>query len=116
MGVAGFLGGRLNEHLSKDSKMTIILMVAGITFVYALLVYALKIITLGIPIELLAFLRIVAIEALYNVMIVIIIYPLLKISRKTSRKSIYGEKNNDEGVLNGGVDVAYGFRQKELKI
>jgi len=78
MALTGFLGTRLNERLAKDSKVPIMLMVAGTTLTYAVLVYAFKIFTLGVQMEIGAFVRIALIEAFYNIMILIIIYPIFK--------------------------------------
>ena len=58
--------------------MTIILMVAGLTFVCGLIAYILKLIVLDMQVEPLAFLRIMSIETLYNIIIAIILYPLIK--------------------------------------
>ena len=80
MAIIGILGGSLNERLSKDSKMPIILMVAGTTLAYAILVYSLKIFTLDMQIEIMAFLRIALIEVFFNIMILIIIYPIFKMA------------------------------------
>ena len=78
LGLAGFVGGRLNRSFSKDSRMTIMLIVIGMTFICELVSYILRIVLLGIPAAVPKFLEIAAIEVVFNTMIVIIIYPLLQ--------------------------------------
>ena len=78
LGVIGGLGGFLDKNFSKDSRITIILMTLIITFLYELGIYLLNYVIVEATIEILAFLKIVLIEMLYNVLIVIILYPLLQ--------------------------------------
>lgn len=54
------------------------LIVIGMTFICELVSYILRIIILNMPIDILKFLEIVAIEVLFNTMLVIIIYPLIQ--------------------------------------
>jgi rod shape-determining protein MreD len=78
LGVIGALGGFLDKNFSKDSRITIILMTAVSTFIYELGSYLLNYFILSTLIEVIPFLRIVLIEILYNVLLVIIFYPLLQ--------------------------------------
>ena len=57
---------------------TIMIMVGILTFAFELIVYLLNYFILKINLELLIFIRIVLIEVLYNVLLAIIFYPLLK--------------------------------------
>lgn len=54
------------------------LMTAGATLACEIISYLIQIILFKLSIELLPFIKIIAIETLYNVMIVIIIYPLIE--------------------------------------
>lgn len=54
------------------------LMVAGLTFGYEAIVYFLNYLILDTNLEILIFLKILAIEVIYNIIITIIIYPLIK--------------------------------------
>jgi len=58
--------------------MTIMVIVMGMTIVYEFILYLLQIILLAVKIDILPFLKIVGIEMLYNMMIVIIIYPIIQ--------------------------------------
>lgn len=78
LGIVGALGGFLDKNFSKDSRMTIILMTVGITFIYELGVYLLNAIIVSTSIEIIPFLKIIAIEIVYNVLLTIILYPLIQ--------------------------------------
>lgn len=69
------LGGYFDKNFSKDSRLTIMLMVMVSTFIFELGSYILNIIVQGINIEVLYFIRTVLIEIIYNAIITIIIYP-----------------------------------------
>ncbi len=78
LGAIGALGGFLNKNFSKDSRITIILMTAVVTFVYEFGVYILNYFMMATTIEIIPFIKIVLIEILFNVLLVIIFYPLLQ--------------------------------------
>ena len=78
LAVAGFLGGRLSKSFSKDSRITIMLMVAGMTVLAEAAMYFLSYIVFSINLEILVFARILAIQVLFNVIITVIIYPLIQ--------------------------------------
>lgn len=78
LGVIGALGGILDKNFSKDSRMTIILMTAIVTFVYELGTYLLNYLIVSSTIEMIPFLKIIIIEMIYNILLVIIFYPLLQ--------------------------------------
>ena len=54
------------------------LITAGISIICEILSYLIQIILFKLAIELLVFTKIIAIEALYNVIIIIIIYPIMQ--------------------------------------
>ncbi|MBR1654342.1 MAG: rod shape-determining protein MreD [Clostridia bacterium] len=74
----GFLGGYFDKNFSKDSKITILLMVAGSTLLYETVVYIYTIARNAIPLEFWGFIKIVLIETLFNVLLTIILYPLIR--------------------------------------
>jgi rod shape-determining protein MreD len=78
LGVIGVMGGFLDKNFSKDSRMTIILMTIASTFIYELGSYILNYLILSTLIEVVPFLKILLVEILYNVLLVIILYPLLQ--------------------------------------
>ncbi len=70
--------GYFDKNFSKDSRITIMLMVVGATFVFELGSYILSILILNTNIEVLYFIRIMAIELLYNAILTVILYPLIQ--------------------------------------
>lgn len=74
----GWIGSCFDKNFSKDSKLTILLMVAGATILYEVVVYFYTIIRNLIPLQLLGFIKILIIEVIFNVLVTIIIYPLIK--------------------------------------
>ena len=78
LGIIGFLAGEFDRNFSKDSRMTIMLMVIGTTLLYEIGNYVISIMRLSIQIEVLSFVRVLLIEIIYNVIITIILYPLIQ--------------------------------------
>lgn len=76
--IVGFLAGYFEKTFSKDSKITIILMVIGSTVFYEVLFYLYNILKFSGTLEILIFLKILLIELLFNSLITIIIYPLIQ--------------------------------------
>ena len=77
LGIIGLIAEYCDKNFSKDSKLTIILMVIISTIIYEVGIYAFTIIKDGIEIELLSFAKILLVEILYNSLLIIIIYPSL---------------------------------------
>ena len=78
LGIIGLLGEMLSKNFSKDSRFIVTLMVIVTTIVYEILVYVLSMLRLNADIEILPFLKILVIEVIFNTLITIIIYPLIK--------------------------------------
>ena len=78
LGVVGFLAGIFDKNFSKDSRMTIMLMAFGSTFLVEVLNYLLEYMFLSINVEIINFLRILAIEIVYNLILTIILYPIIQ--------------------------------------
>ena len=78
LGVRGFLAATFDKNFSKDSRATIMFMVLGTTFIFEILVYILNYVVLSTNIEIINFIKILAIEIIYNLIIVIILYPLIQ--------------------------------------
>ena len=78
LGLVGFLAGVFDKNFSKDSRMTIMIMVFGSTFLIEVLNYLLNYIFLGINVEIVNFLIILSIEVIYNLILTIILYPLIQ--------------------------------------
>ena len=78
LGVIGFLSATFDKNFSKDSRATIMFMVLGATLIFEIIVYILNYIIFSTSIELINFIRILAIETIYNLILVIILYPLMQ--------------------------------------
>ncbi len=77
LGMAGLFGGILEKNFSKDNRATMMLMASGTTFICEVVSYILQIIIFDFSVEILPFLKILLIEIIYNLLIIIIIYPLM---------------------------------------
>ena len=78
LGLVGFLAAIVDKNFSKDSRMTIMLMVLGSTVIVEVLNYLLAYMFLGINVEIFYFIRTLIIEVIYNIILTIIIYPLIQ--------------------------------------
>lgn len=73
------LGSYLDKNFSKDSRITIMLMVMVATLLFEVGSYILSMIFLDINVEVLHFIKILIAEIIYNAIITIIIYPLVQV-------------------------------------
>lgn len=78
LGIIGFLAATFDKNFSKDSRATIMFMVLGATLIYEVIVYILNYIVFSTNVEMINFIKILAIEIIYNLIIVIILYPLIQ--------------------------------------
>lgn len=83
LGVCGIIGGIFDKNFSKDSRITIMIMVIGITIVYEVGYYILRYAVLKSSVEILSFSKILLAETVFNLLITIILYPLIQ---KTGHK------------------------------
>ena len=78
LGLVGFLAAIFDKNFSKDSRMTIMLMVLGSTVIVEVLNYLLAYMFININVEIFYFIRTLIIEVIYNMILTIIIYPLIQ--------------------------------------
>lgn len=78
LAIIGLLGEYFDKNFSKDSRVTIIIMSAGSTILYELGIYVSKILLQGVNTEFLTFTLTVLVEILFNILLIIILYPLMK--------------------------------------
>lgn len=76
--LVSILGIYFNKNFSKDSRITIMLMVIASTCLFEIGMYILNIMRLSINIEILPFVKTLLIEVIYNTIIVVILYPLIQ--------------------------------------
>lgn len=78
LGAVGIMAALFDKNFSKDSRMTMMIMVAVSTIIYEIGMYILNYIFFAINIEIVNFAEILIVEVIYNIIITIIIYPLLQ--------------------------------------
>lgn len=78
LGAIGLLGEYFDKNFSKDSRVTIILMTAGVTILFEVCMYVVNILKFDVELELIPFIITLVVETIYNVFIVIILYPGMK--------------------------------------
>lgn len=71
------LGGIFDKNFSKDSKFTIMLMVMATTIAFEVGSYTISVLILNMSVEVLEFIKILAIETIFNAIITIILYPIM---------------------------------------
>lgn len=77
LGSIGLIGGIFDKNFSKDSRITIIIMVVVSTIIYEIGLYTLNYFLAKSSFEIIAFGKILLIECLYNILITIMLYPLM---------------------------------------
>lgn len=78
LGAIGLIGEYLDKNFSKDSRVTMILMVVGATIFYELGEYIFQVWKWNTAIEMFPFIRILLIEVIFNIVLLIILYPLIQ--------------------------------------
>lgn len=92
LAIIGLLGGIFDKNFSKDSRITVMFMGAICTIIYEVIVYIMQYITIGIDIEIIEFVKILLIEVLYNLLLIVILYPLMKMTGYEIENEIKGDK------------------------
>ena len=84
LGISGLLGGVLDKSFSKESRITFMRMTMVVTVLCEVVSYTLQIILLNADANFINFMKIILIEAIYNAILIIILYPLIqKLGNKT---------------------------------
>lgn len=78
LAVIGYIGEYFDKNFSKDSRIMIILISVLSTIIYEVGMYAVNIIKLDATLEILPFIKSLLIENIYNILLIIILYPLMK--------------------------------------
>ena len=88
----GIVGGVFDKNFSKDNRLIIVFVGALSTIIYEVTVYVLQIIVFDINIEVLSFIKILLLETIYNIFIIIILYPLIRNFGYEVESEIKGDK------------------------
>lgn len=90
--LVAIIANYFDRNFSKESKLTIMIMVIGMTIICETANYFLNVLILETAVEIQAFMRILLIEVLYNAILTIILYGLiLKVGYKLERQ--FKQKN-----------------------
>lgn len=73
-GTLAVIGTYFDKTFSKESRITIMLIIMGSTCIYEVGIYILQVMQLSINVEILAFLKKLIIEVIYNTILTIILY------------------------------------------
>lgn len=92
LGAVGVMAALFDKNFSKDSRIVILLIGAFCTIVYEVLLYVLQGVFFQISVEVIPFLKILVIETIYNIFIIIIIYPIMKNVGYEIENEIKGDK------------------------
>ena len=77
LAIIGLISGMFDKTLSKDNRMTVLLMGIVCTVIYETVLYLLQYMAFAINIEIVSFIKILLIEVVYNMLLIIILYPIL---------------------------------------
>ena len=78
LGIIGFLAALFDKNFSKDSRMTMMLMVLSSTIIVEVLNYLFTYMFVGINVEIFYFVKILILEVIFNLLLTIILYPLIR--------------------------------------
>lgn len=92
LALIGVISGLLDKTFSKDSRLIVLLMGVLCTIIYEVALYIMQYMMLSINVEILQFIQILLIEVIYNVIIIIILYPLMKLTGYEIENEIKGDK------------------------
>ena len=92
LALIGIISGALEKTLSKDSRITVLLMGIICTIIYEIALYFLQFIVLGINVEILNFIKILLVETVYNMLLIIILYPIISNVGYEVENEIKGDK------------------------
>lgn len=92
LALIGTISGILDRTFSKDSRMIVLLMGIICTILYEVVLYLLQIILKDINVEIVQFIKILSIEVIYNVLLIIILYPLMKVTGYEIENEIKSDK------------------------
>ena len=88
----GVISGALDKTFSKDSRLIVLVMGIICTIIYEVFLYLMQYMAWGINVQTLEFIKILLIEVIYNVIIIIILYPLMKYTGYEIENEIKGDK------------------------
>ena len=92
LALIGFIANLFDKNFSKDNRITVMAMVSISTIIYEIGAYFLSYMLLDINVEILAFIKILLVETIYNVILTIIIYPIMQFTGYDVEEEYKGSK------------------------
>lgn len=92
LAIIGLISGMFDKTLSKDNRMTVLLMGVVCTVIYETILYLLQYMVFAINIEIVSFIKILLIEVVYNMLLIIILYPILNKTGYEIEEEIKGNR------------------------
>lgn len=92
LALIGLVSGMFDKTFSKDSRITVLIMSTVCTILYEVALYFIRNVIYGINIEMFNFFKILFVEVIYNVILVIILYPMMRITGYEVENEIKGDK------------------------
>jgi len=89
LSMAGLIGGILDKSFSKESRITFMTMCFAVTIICEFINYTLQIILLDAELIITKFMQISIIEAMYNSILIIILYPLIQKAGSKTEEVFY---------------------------
>ena len=77
LAIIGLISGIFDKTLSKDNRMTVLLMGIACTIIYETILYMMQYMAFEINLEILSFIKILLVEVVYNMLLIIILYPAM---------------------------------------
>ena len=78
LAIIGLIGGIFDKNFSKESRISIIIMVIVSTLLYEIGSYLVGYLIYSYSLEMIEFSKTLLIETIYNILITIILYPLIQ--------------------------------------
>ena len=92
LAIIGMLADIFDKNFSKDSRITVMAMVGVATIIYEIVFYLLSYMFLKINVEIAAFIKILLVETIYNIILTIIIYPIMQLTGYDIEEEYKGSK------------------------
>lgn len=92
LAIIGFIGGIFDKNFSKDSRITVMFMGVICTILYEIVFYLIQYLIVKVNLEIIEFIKIALIETVYNLLLIVILYPLMKITGYWIEDEIKGDK------------------------
>ncbi len=92
LALIGLISGMFDKTLSKDNRMTVLLMGMICTIIYEIALYFMQYMIFHINVEISVFIKILLVEVIYNLLLITILYPLMNKTGYEIEEEIKGNR------------------------